>query len=76
MYLFAASVCAVSHEHHVNFIRIVDACYAIRGGAKVNDAKIEDELHTVKLSDFSSSESRELKLSSGKKKHVIVEIAQ
>jgi hypothetical protein len=44
-----------------------------RGGAKVNDVKIDDELHAVSQADFDDA-SGELKLSSGKKKHAIVEI--
>jgi tyrosyl-tRNA synthetase len=44
-----------------------------RGGAKVNDVKIDDELHAVSQADFDAA-SGELKLSSGKKKHAIVEI--
>jgi tyrosyl-tRNA synthetase len=43
-----------------------------RGGAKVNDVKIDDEFHSIAQSDFNAE--GELKLSSGKKKHVIIEI--
>ncbi|KAG5186028.1 hypothetical protein JKP88DRAFT_309903 [Tribonema minus] len=42
------------------------------GGAKINDVKVDDELQVVGAAEFAGGE---LKLSSGKKKHAIVEIA-
>lgn len=41
-----------------------------QGGAKVNDEKVVDELYDVTIESF--DEQGKLKLSSGKKKHVIV----
>jgi len=43
------------------------------GGARLNDAKIEDAALEVSVADF-AEDSRELKISSGKKKHGIVEL--
>lgn len=40
------------------------------GGAKVNDAKVSDEYATLDQSAF--GDSRQVKLSSGKKKHAVV----
>jgi len=42
------------------------------GGARLNDVKIEDPTLVVKAEDF--AENSELKLSSGKKKHGIIEL--
>ena len=42
-----------------------------QGGAKVNDVKVAAELATVSTADFDSANSKRLKLSAGKKKHVI-----
>jgi tyrosyl-tRNA synthetase len=41
-----------------------------QGGAKVNDEKVVDELYDVTVDSF--DDQGKLKLSSGKKKHVIV----
>ena len=43
------------------------------GGAKLNDTKIDDENLVVTKADFVSGEA---KLSAGKKKHGIVELAK
>jgi tyrosyl-tRNA synthetase len=43
------------------------------GGARVNDAKIEDENQTISTQDFSSDGV--IKLSAGKKKHALVKAA-
>jgi tyrosyl-tRNA synthetase len=44
------------------------------GGARINDEKVNDEAATVKAADF-DSEGR-LKLSSGKKKHALIQLAK
>jgi len=44
------------------------------GGAKVNDEKVVDENAVVKESDFNSD--GQLKLSSGKKKHVLIVLSK
>jgi hypothetical protein len=44
------------------------------GGARINDEKIEDPLMVVSAETFASS--AEIKISSGKKKHGIVELVK
>jgi tyrosyl-tRNA synthetase len=42
------------------------------GGARVNDVKVSDEAAVVTASDFNAE--KKLKLSTGKKKHVVIAI--
>jgi tyrosyl-tRNA synthetase len=41
------------------------------GGVKLNDLKVEDEFHVIQKNEFDRNQGR-LKLSSGKKKHVVL----